>query len=83
MDNSAFLDASELKVGVTWVLLLAARMLWGKEVDPEIGRMPLEPFLISMCLIGISTDFFATDRTNPELSFDVFTGFRFNKSGAH
>lgn len=46
---------------------------------PEIGRMLPVPFLISMCLIAISSDFFEMVLPNPVLSVaiaEVLTGFR-------
>lgn len=42
-------------------------MLCGKSVVLDSARFP-EPFLISMCLIAISKDFFEIVLPNPELS---------------
>lgn len=47
---------------------------------PERGRNPLLPFLMSICLIAISIDFFDIVRPNPLLSVDAFTGFRVDGS---
>lgn len=51
---------------------------------PERGRMPPVPFLMSICLIAMSSDFFEIFLPNPELSVDVaegFIGFRIDNSG--
>lgn len=50
-------------------------MLWGKSVEPETGRTPFAPFLISICLIAMSRDFFEMVPPNPALSVCVLTGF--------
>lgn len=51
---------------------------------PERGRTPPVPFLMSICLIAMSSDFFEIFLPNPELSVDVaegFIGFRIDNSG--
>lgn len=68
-----------LEARADWVLEAADRMLWGNRVVPESGRMLPVPFLMSICLIAMSSDFFEMVLPKPVLSEDVvevFTGFR-------
>lgn len=51
---------------------------------PESGRLFPVPFLISICLIAISSDFFEIVLPNPVLSVavvELFTGFLMANSG--
>lgn len=58
-----------------WLFWLPPRMLCGNRFEPERGRNTLLLFLMSICLMAISRDFFEIVRPNPLLSVDVFTGF--------
>lgn len=51
---------------------------------PESGRLFPVPFLISICLIAMSSDFFEIVLPNPVLSVavvELFTGFLMDNSG--
>lgn len=58
-----------------WLLEFADRILCGKRVDPITGRVPFVPFLISICLIAISNDFFEIVLPSPVVSGDAFPSF--------
>lgn len=57
---------------------LPDRMLWGKRADPESERIP--PFLISICFMAMSSDFFEIFLPKPAPLSD-FMGFLVSDSG--